>query len=244
MKQEEIISYLGIKIENTYSIKITQHKKVIWQKNLFEKIYKTESNIDIFEILGLQFLNWARLSLVLLLDYVLNHQPRLLEHLRMPNIFTSNKYLYLGNRALEQLNIITKSSNEPSLLNIINYTKTSIGKRYLNSQLVMPLIDSKLLNQRYDAIKKILDNDHQNKLSDYLEDIYDLDKIIRKLEINIINPYELYQLYLSFYQINKLINYFQDNNLMNVFDIDNDIINSTSGGFLVKICALQKASGF
>ena len=74
----------------------------MWQKNLFNKIYKIESNIDPIELLGLQFLNWGRLSLVLLLDYVMNHQPRLLESLRVPNMFSSNKYLYLGNRALIQ----------------------------------------------------------------------------------------------------------------------------------------------
>ena len=41
----------------------------------------------------------------------------------------------------------------------------------------------------------------RQKIISYLEDIYDLDKLIRKLEINMINPLELYQLYISFYQI-------------------------------------------
>ena len=46
------------------------------------------------------------------------------------------------------------------------------------------------------------------------ESIYDLDKLIRKLEINIIHPYEVYQIYLSFYQIGKLTQYLVDNNLL------------------------------
>lgn len=227
MKVEEILGYLNIMPSNTYTVKINQHKKVAWQKILFEKIYKLESNIDIIELLGLQFLNWARLSLVLLLDYVMSHQPRLVEHLRVPQMFSSNKYLYLGNRALEQLDITTKNSNETSLMNIINYTKTALGKRYLGCQLAMPLIDSTHLNKRYSSIEKIIENNHQLKLVNFLEDIYDLDKLIRKLEIGIINPYELYQIYLSIYQILKLVEYLYENNLAKTFNIDKKQIKIT-----------------
>ena len=79
MNVDEILGYLGINKESTYSVSISGHKKISWQKNLFEQIYKLDTNIDVIEILGLQFLNWARLSLTLLLDYVMSHQPRLLE---------------------------------------------------------------------------------------------------------------------------------------------------------------------
>jgi len=226
MKVEEILGYLTIKTTNTYSIKINQHKKIAWQKMLFQKIYKLETNVDIIELLGLDRLNWARLSLVLLLDYVMAHQPRLLEQLRIPTIFSSNKYLYLGNRALEQLDV-TKNTNDIGLLNIINYTKTAVGKRFLTCQLTMPLIDSIKLNQRYESISIILEKQHQFKLVNYLENIYDLDKLIRKLEINIIHPYEVYQVYISFYQIEKLITYLVDNNLAKTFDINKELIQNS-----------------
>lgn len=226
MTIKEILGYLGIDSANTYSMKINQHKKISWQKTLFEKIYKIESNIDIIELIGIDRLNWARLSLVLLLDYVMSHQPRLLEQIKVPGLFSSNKYLYLGNKALEQLDVSTKNSNT-GLINIINYTKTAIGKRFLTCQLTMPLIDSSKLNQRYNSIEKILENQHQTKIVDYLEDIYDLDKLIRKLEINIIHPCEIYQIYLSFYQISKLTTYFIDNNLIKTFDISNELIKNS-----------------
>jgi DNA mismatch repair protein MutS len=227
MKVEEILGYLGISADTTYSVKINQHKKVSWQKMLFEKIYKLETNVDIIELLGLDRLNWARLSLVLLLDYVMGHQPRLLEQLRVPSMFSSNKYLYLGNRALEQLDVTTKNTNEMGLINVINFTKTAVGKRFLTCQLSMPLIDSVKLNQRYESIQKIMDDQHQFKLVNYLEDIYDLDKLIRKLEINIIHPFEVYQIYLSFYQISKLTQYLVDNNLAKTFDINKELIKLT-----------------
>jgi DNA mismatch repair protein MutS len=198
MNVEDILSYLGINQSETYCIEINKHNKISYQRDLFNRIYKIETSIDIIEMIGLEHLRLASLSLTLLLDYVLLHQPVLLEHLRIPTLFSSNKYLYLGNRALEQLDVLTKTSNL-NLLNIINYTKTSIGKRFLTNQLSMPLIDHVEINKRYDTISMILKNNHSDKIISYLEDIYDLDKLNRKLEINTINPLELYQLYISFY---------------------------------------------
>jgi DNA mismatch repair protein MutS len=214
MKIDNILSYLNIESEKTYKIKIKQHTKIVWQKKLLEQIYNIENNV--LETLELEFLNWARLSLILLLEYVQNHQPRLLEQLKKPTLFTSNNYLYLGNRALEQLNI-------SSLFNIINFTKTAIGKRFLHNQLTNPLIDQDQLNTRYDEIEIIM----THNLNNYLEDIYDLEKIVRKLEIGSINPIELYQLYISYCQIVRLINYLK-NQKIELFDISEELINNTN----------------
>jgi DNA mismatch repair protein MutS len=247
MKSDEILGYLGINKETTYNINITGHKKLAWQKNLFEQIYKLNTNIDIIEILGLQFLNWARLSLTLLLDYVMSHQPKLLEKLSVPVLFSSHKYLYLGNRALEQLDIFNKSNDnkDTCLFKIINFTKTQIGKRYLKTQLSMPLIDPIELNKRYETIDTLLTNSYSDKLVKYLEDIYDLDKLIRKLEINMISPGELYQIYISFYQINKLSEYLLENNLGKTFDINKKLIKDTTNleKWINETFAIEKING-
>ena len=121
MSYDEILDYLGLDKINIYTIMITKHNKLSYQRDLFNRIYKIESNIDIIEMIGLEHLQLARFSLTILLDYVLSHQPILLEQLKIPILFSSNKFLYLGNRALEQLDILTKTNNV-NLLNIINST--------------------------------------------------------------------------------------------------------------------------
>ena len=223
MKIEDILLYLNIDIKKTYKISSTQIKqqeKINYQELLFNKIYKIKTNLNIIDYLGLQFYNWSRLSLVILLDYVLCHQPKLLEYLKIPIFYTSNKYLYLGNRSLEQLDIINYNNQETNLFNIINNTKTSMGKRLLYSNLTSPLIDSLLINNRYNAIEKILENNYENKIINYLEDIYDLEKIIRKIEINIVNPHEIYQLYISLLKIIKLLLFLKKKNLLKIFNIE------------------------
>ena len=212
----EILNYLNIdqNSKNIYTVKIINHKKINWQIELINKVYKNS-----LENLNLEFYNWGRLSLVILLDYVISHQFNLVNNLKEPLIFNNEEHLYLGNRALDQLSI-------SNLFNIINNTKTILGKKYLNNQLKLPLNNSRIdeLNLRYNLIKYIIDNKHYQFIVNYLEDITNLDKLIRKLEINIINPCEIYNLYLSFYQIDKLNKYFEKNNLLELFSINEKLI--------------------
>ena len=217
MTETDILNYLNIDSKNLFHFKIVNHMKIAWQQQFLESVYKNESNINIIERLELQYYNIARLSLVILLDYTIAHQPDLVKNLKLAKLFSNDKFLYLGNNAIEQLNVIDNNSN--NLCNIINNTKTIIGKKYLMNQLTLPLTDITQLNKRYDSIDCLIKNNHYKNISSYLEDIYDLDKLIRKLEINIINPCELYQLYISFYQIDKLSDYFKKNNI-EIFDID------------------------
>ena len=216
MNIDDILNYLSIDKNNTFTVNKTNHLKISYQKMLLDKIYKCDTNQNIIEILDLQFLNWARLSLILLLEYVMNHQQHILEKLTYPKQFITNNYLYLGNKALEQLDVFSK---EKGLFDIINYTKTAIGKRYLKDQLIMPLINPNDINGRYKIIDTIIKGKHYDNITSYLEDIYDLDKLIRKIEINIIQPCELNQLYISIYQVSKLIEYFNNNKLLKVFNI-------------------------
>ena len=222
MNINDIVKYMGIDSKSVYNMKIVNHKKIAYQKSLLERIYNCDNNV--IELLDLQFLNWARYSLVLLLDYVQSHQQALLTKLSLPSLYITDRYLYLGNRAIDQLNVINKNSQK-SLFDIINYTKTTIGKRYLKSQLSSPLINNTEISCRYNNIERIILGKHYVSIGSYLEDIYDLEKLIRKLEISIIQPYELYHLYLSFYQVKKLFEYMEDNKLLKHFDIKNTNIN-------------------
>jgi DNA mismatch repair protein MutS len=221
MNLEDILKYLNIDIDTVYKNKLTCHKKINWQINLLTNIYKIKSNVDIIELLGLQYYNWARISLVILLDYINGHQPYLVENIKVPVLYDTNKHLYLGNRSLEQLDVIS-SGNSKNLFIVINFTQTTIGKRYLINQLTMPLIDPVELNKRYNIIESLINNKNTENLSLYLTNIYDLDKLNRKLDINTIYPSELYQLYVSFTQIINLQEYIKNNNLLALFNITND----------------------
>jgi DNA mismatch repair protein MutS len=54
-------------------------------------------------------------SLAILIDFVISHDSKIIQKLSHPNKLDISKYVYLGNNALEQLNIIETHHN-PSLL--------------------------------------------------------------------------------------------------------------------------------
>ena len=108
--------------------------------------------ISSIDNIGLTHLNWARIALVSLLDYVRNHQSNLINKLQKPEQFENSNNLYLGNRALDQLNVLPTNGNK-SLYNIISSAKSIIGKRYLRGQLSNPISNVDVLSNRYDLIE-------------------------------------------------------------------------------------------
>ena len=142
-------------------------KHILGYLNLDEKILFYNKNI--FESLNLHLYNWARFSLTNLYDYVEKHQINLLNRIKLPNEFNNNSYLYLGNHCLEQLNVFNKNTSEKSLFQIINVTKTLLGKRFLTDTLSKPLIDVGDLNIRYQLIDKIINNNYSDSISNLLE---------------------------------------------------------------------------
>jgi DNA mismatch repair protein MutS len=219
MNLNNILDYLNLNKKNIFDYSFKKNNnKIAYQKLLFEKIFL---NKNIFESLNLHLYNWARFSLTNLFDYVEQHQTLLIKNLKLPLEFNNKEYLYLGNNCINQLNILNKNVNEKSLFQIINFTKTNLGKRFLIDSLSKPYIDDKILNERYDLIEKIIINKYNNNFSDLLEDISDIEKIVRRLELGNIHPSELYLLYLSFYQINNLFIFCKKNSIFNIDENNN-----------------------
>jgi DNA mismatch repair protein MutS len=207
-------------------------RKLAYQESLLETVYlRHRGLLDISQQLGLDGAEhtYSRIALILMIEFIFKHDKTIIDKLEVPEIIiNSDKYLMLANNCLEQLDIINKSSSETNLFNVINYTKTAIGKRFLSCQLSMPLIDPKELSNRYELINLLLESNHQIKIINLLEDIYDLDKLIRRLEISILNPNELHQIYESIHETERLCNYFKENKLLKSFDIDTKLVKQTS----------------
>ena len=156
----------------------------------------------------------------MLLQYTLDHQKSLLNKLNQPKKYISDNILFLGNRALDQLDILPSNNKPISLFNIINFTKSSLGKRFLRNSLSQPMVDPKEINKRYDLIELILKRIFK-KFRDMLSDTYDLERLNRRLEIENIHPYELYHFYYSFRQIIDIIDYIPTE-IKNIIEINDD----------------------
>jgi DNA mismatch repair protein MutS len=110
-------------------------------------------------------------------------------------VFQDSKYLLLGNDAIYQLNVFNNDatgvkSKFRSLFDVVNNTSTAMGRRYLKNMLCYPSMNIQELQKRYDCIEELITTDTFTSLEQHLKGSPDLERLIRKLSLGILHPYE------------------------------------------------------
>lgn len=193
-KISQIYEYLRFPRNNLdLTLKVKPLKKITFQKRKFKEIFNY--NLDMMEKLDIY--HQARLSLFQMIYFIERINVNLLKKLQLPQMYYQESKLYLGNRALKQLNF----SRDDKLYQLINNCKTPMGKRFFEMTLSNPESDINKLNQRYNDLKKL----SENKISsNAFMGIYDMDRIIRKIQLKTIVPVDLYKLHCSLQSISSI----------------------------------------
>jgi DNA mismatch repair protein MutS len=189
---DEVLDYLEIKDNFNYHT-TTKKLKINYQNTLLQRVYQIESLLSPIEYLHLERTPLISESLSILIDFIIEHDFDVISKLKPPTVIDNQKHLYLGNNAAYQLDIISNDKDKPTLFKLINKTKTAIGKRLLSERLLNPITDKKELENRYQLSQNLAPNlaDIENEL----KNIYDIERILRKITIDKLNPYEIIYLY-------------------------------------------------
>ncbi len=98
-------------------------------------------------------------------------------------------------RNLELTETLRDKNRRGSLIWVLDHTKTAMGARKLRSWIEEPLISADKINARLDAVselnEKVMDRD---ELREYLNPIYDLERLQCKITYNSANPRDLIML--------------------------------------------------
>ncbi len=204
IKEDFVLNYFEIKENYHYHIN-RKRVKINYQNELFKEIYNINSFLSPIEYLDLEKYPYASESLGILADFIIEHDSSLIEKMNRPKFLGDVHFVYLGNNALEQLGIISKNPNDMTILKLMDKTSTAFGKRVLKERLLNPIYDINQLNQRYDLTEKLLKNYKKFELS--LKEIYDLERILRRVKLKKLHPMELNYLYSSLKAIISIFNY-------------------------------------
>jgi DNA mismatch repair protein MutS len=185
--------------------------KINYQNELFGKIFNINSLLSPIEYLDLELYPYASESLAILLDFIIDHDSAIIEKLNRVEFLGSKHFMYLGNNALEQLNVISRNPDEITLLKLLDLSSTPIGKRLLKERLLNPIVDAKELNRRYSLIQK-LQSDYPD-IETILKQIYDLERILRRIKLKKLHPFEINYLHASLYSLEQLYTKVQEYNL-------------------------------
>lgn len=92
-------------------------------------------------------------------------------------------------RNLELTETLREKQKRGSLLWVLDKTKTAMGGRLLRSMLEQPLIDRTEMEKRLDAIEELnRDSVSRDELREYLNPIYDLERLLSKVTYKTANP--------------------------------------------------------
>ena len=144
-----------------------------FQVALLDNVYiKHRGIMDIIQQLNIDGPenHYSRIALCLLVDFITNHDKTIIQKLEMPDIIiNSDKYLMLANNCLinntirQNINHNNNSTNQNknnnykriSLLELLDNTKTPMGKALLRQRLSIPITISEILETRYSQIDEL-----------------------------------------------------------------------------------------
>lgn len=182
--------------------------KLSYQTEVLKKIFKNIGMISVIEFLELEKKPLQIISYVYLLQFCYELNNKILDGLLKPIFIENEEYLGLVNNALENLNIICNDNKNKdktaSLLNLLNNCKTSIGKRYFKHCLINPLTNVSKIKKRYNQTDYFIKNNLYKEVIPYLEKIYDLEKLFKKMILQNLQPSQMIFIYNSLLSLQQL----------------------------------------
>jgi len=181
----------------------THRSKIRYQNQLFSRVYNINSFLSPIEYLDLERHPYTTEALAILIDFIIDHDEAIIAKMNRPHFLGTQRHLYLGNNALEQLGVISRDPSEVTLLKLMDKTSTAFGKRLLKERLLSPIIDREILESRYDLTQRLL---HRTTHYDtHLKSIYDLERITRRIKLQKLHPMELTYIKVSLDAITNLL---------------------------------------
>ncbi len=184
---EDLKNRLGITV---YSLASHYFDEESCRKNLM-KHFKVNS----LSGLGIEDFPSGMIAAGALLAYLYETQKTSLAHFTHLYPYLISKYMLLDSatrRNLELTETLREKQKKGSLLGVLDRTKTAMGGRLLRKYIEQPLIVKEQMNLRLDAVemlcKRSVDRD---ELREYLNAIYDLERLMGKISYKTANPRDL-----------------------------------------------------
>ncbi len=145
--------------------------------------------------LGIEEFPTGILAAGALLQYLYDTQKTDLEHFTHIYPYLTSKYMLLDSstrRNLELTETLREKQKRGSLLWVLDKTKTAMGARLLRSYIEQPLIEKEEMEKRLDAIQELnKDAISRDEIREYLNPVYDLERLLSKVTYKTANPRDL-----------------------------------------------------
>ena len=208
----------------------TEYKQLNYQNTLLQKVFNFETMGTPIEELNLERRDDVLLSYIYLLNFIYEHKTDLINNIEKPIELNDNKCLLLSSDSIRQLNIFDNydyyDGRDKDLFSLLCKTVTPMGKRLFKNRLLYPSIDTEIINKRYDKVELLLSEKIYEEIRNNLRRLNDYERSLRKMSLNLLDPYILYSDFISYEFIIQTINLIKNNDrLYDKYKLDVDIFN-------------------
>lgn len=130
-----------------------------------------------------------------LLRYLYDTQKNALSNITGISVYAAGKYMLLDSstrRNLELTETMREKKKRGSLLWVLDRTQTAMGARRLHQMIEQPLVDREMIEQRLDAVDKLCGNTvDRDEIREYLQTVYDLERLMTRVSYGSANPRDL-----------------------------------------------------
>ena len=159
--------------------------------NCLLKHFKVQS----LEALGLKDRSLTVIASGALMEYLIETQKSSLDHMNRLELYAVDDYMILDSstrRNLELTETLRDKEKRGSLLWVLDKTKTAMGARLLRTYIEQPLIRKDRIEERLDAIEQLnREAITREELREYLNPIYDLERLMTRISLKTANPRDL-----------------------------------------------------
>lgn len=159
------------------------------------KTLKDHFRIHSLESIGLHDFPCGSIAAGSPLKYLYETQKNSLAHMTAVHPYVTGMFMVIDSstrRNLELVETLREKARRGSLLWVLDKTKTAMGARMLRSFIEQPLIEKQKITERLEAVEEL--NRHmitREELREYLNPIYDLERLITRITYQTANPKDL-----------------------------------------------------
>ena len=194
----DAFSMSGISLEDLkdrYHFTVSALDSHFFQDDSCRRVLREHFKVGSLEGLGLGDYVCGVIAAGAVLQYLYETQKSTLDHLTTIVPYATGNYMVLDSstrRNLELLETMREKQKRGSLLWVLDKTRTAMGARLLRTWIEQPLISREEILKRQNAIEELnLNYISREELGEYLNPVYDLERLIGRISYKTANPRDL-----------------------------------------------------
>ena len=194
----DAFSMSGISLEDLkdrYHFTVSALDSHFFQDDSCRRVLREHFKVGSLEGLGLGDYDCGVIAAGAVLQYLYETQKSTLDHMTTIVPYATGNYMVLDSstrRNLELLETMREKQKRGSLLWVLDKTRTAMGARLLRTWIEQPLISREEILKRQNAIEELnLNYISREELGEYLNPVYDLERLIGRISYKTANPRDL-----------------------------------------------------